>query len=71
MSVALEIMDEELAGWGLAQTARCRVIRPETTGAIAEAFAEAAREGETIALRGAGCSYGDAALNNGALVLDC
>ena len=71
MSVALEIMDEELAGWGLAQTARCRVIRPETTGAIAETFAEAAREGKTIALRGAGCSYGDAALNNGALVLDC
>lgn len=71
MSVALEIMDEELTGWGLAQSARCQVIRPETTGAIAEAFAEAARAGKTVALRGAGCSYGDAALNNGALVLDC
>ena len=71
MSVALETMDEELTGWGLAQAARCQVIRPETTGAIGEAFAEAAREGKTVALRGAGCSYGDAALNDGAVVLDC
>ncbi len=71
MSVALEVMDEELTGWGLAQSARCQVVRPETVAALADVFAEAAREGKTVALRGAGCSYGDAALNNNALVLDC
>ena len=71
MSVALEVMDEELTGWGLAQSARCQVVRPETVAALTDVFAEAAREGKTVALRGAGCSYGDAALNNNALVLDC
>ncbi|HEY7339715.1 MAG TPA: FAD-binding oxidoreductase [Ktedonobacterales bacterium] len=71
MSVALDVMDEELTGWGLAQAARCKVARPEAVAEIAEVFAEAARAGQTIALRGAGCSYGDAALNANALVLDC
>lgn len=70
MSVALAIMDEELTGWGLAQSARCRVARPERAAEVAELFAEALRAGERIALRGAGCSYGDAALNSKALVLD-
>jgi FAD/FMN-containing dehydrogenase len=71
MSVALDVMDEELTGWGLAQAARCKVARPETVADIADIFAEAARTGQTVALRGAGCSYGDAALNANALVLDC
>jgi decaprenylphospho-beta-D-ribofuranose 2-oxidase len=71
MSVALDVMEEELTSWGLAQSARCKVARPETVAAIADVFAEAARAGQTIALRGAGCSYGDAALNANALVLDC
>lgn len=71
MSVALDVMDEELTGWGLAQAARCKVARPEAVAGIADAFAEAARAGQTVALRGAGCSYGDAALNANALVLDC
>jgi decaprenylphospho-beta-D-ribofuranose 2-oxidase len=71
MSVALDVRDEELTGWGLAQSERCQVAYPESSAAIADIFAEAGRAGQTIALRGAGCSYGDAALNAGALVLDC
>jgi FAD/FMN-containing dehydrogenase len=81
MSVALDVMEEELTGWGLAQSARCKITRPETVADIADIFAEAARAGQTIALRGAGCSYGDAALNSTAtstrssaqraMVLDC
>lgn len=70
MSIALDIRDEDLTGWGLAQSARCRVACPETVAALAELFAEARETGQTIALRGAGCSYGDAALNSNALVLD-
>ncbi len=71
MSVALDVMDEELTGWGLAQSARCKVTRPETVAEIADVFVGAAGAGQTVALRGAGCSYGDAALNAHALVLDC
>lgn len=71
MAVALDIREEELTGWGMAQSARCQVAQPESVAALAETFAEAARLGKTVALRGAGCSYGDAALNGGAVVLDC
>jgi len=38
---------------------------------VAEAFADVRARGGTIALRGAGCSYGDAATNAGGHVLDC
>lgn len=71
MSVALDLMDEELTGWGLAQAAQSKVARPDAVAAIADMFAEAVRAGQTVALRGAGCSYGDAALNRDKVVLDC
>lgn len=71
MSVALDIREEELSGWGLAQSARCQVARPETVAHLSDLFAEAAGTGQTLALRGTGNSYGDAALNDNALVLDC
>jgi decaprenylphospho-beta-D-ribofuranose 2-oxidase len=70
MSVALDVQDEELTGWGLAQSAQCQVVRPETLDALAQTLTEARQMGQTVALRGAGCSYGDAALNASALVLD-
>jgi FAD/FMN-containing dehydrogenase len=37
---------------------------------VRAAFAESAAAGQSIGLRGAGCSYGDAALNTGGAVLD-
>ena len=62
---------ETLEGWGMRDRARCRVARVQSIGQIAGVLAEAEARGETVALRGAGCSYGDASLNAGQTVLDC
>jgi decaprenylphospho-beta-D-ribofuranose 2-oxidase len=66
----VQTTEETLEGYGMRQRARCRVARPHTPEEIAAAFAAAAAEGESVGLRGAGCSYGDAALNRDHLVLD-
>jgi FAD/FMN-containing dehydrogenase len=51
--------------------ARSWVYRPHDAAEAAEAVADARERGLTIAHRGAGQSYGDAALNEGGAVLDC
>lgn len=65
------VTSETLEGWGMHDRATCRVARVRDASQIALAFAEATSRGETVALRGAGCSYGDASLNAGQTVLDC
>lgn len=65
------VTTETLEGWGMRDRARCRVALVSDSGQIAGVFAEAALRGETVALRGAGCSYGDVALNTDQTVLDC
>ena len=65
------LTEETLEWWGMRDRAVSHVVRLTDTGQIAGAFAEAALRGETVALRGAGCSYGDAALNTSQTVLDC
>ncbi|HEV2460042.1 MAG TPA: FAD-binding oxidoreductase, partial [Ktedonobacterales bacterium] len=70
MATATRIHETELTGWGLRNRSRCRVVAPKSVDEIAAAFAEAREAGSTLALRGAGCSYGDAAVNDGAVVLD-
>ncbi|HLZ21093.1 MAG TPA: FAD-binding oxidoreductase [Ktedonobacterales bacterium] len=67
---ATELHDAELTGWGLRNRSRCRVARPRDVEEVAALFAEVRASGGTIGLRGAGCSYGDAALNTDAIVLD-
>lgn len=67
LTVALETIE----GYGMRQRARCRVVRPTTPLEVAMVFADAREAGVTVGLRGAGCSYGDAALNDGGAVLDC
>jgi decaprenylphospho-beta-D-ribofuranose 2-oxidase len=62
--------DEDVRGFGMAVGGTARVRRPTTAEEIAEAFAEVRKDGRSLALRGAGCSYGDAATNSGGLVLD-
>ena len=62
--------DEDVRGFGMTIGGRSRVLRPTTDEQIAEAFGEARAGGEPIALRGAGCSYGDAANGVGGRVLD-
>ncbi len=61
---------ETLEGYGMRQRARSRVARPRTVEEIAAVFAAARAEGVSVGLRGGGNSYGDAALNGDAIVLD-
>jgi decaprenylphospho-beta-D-ribofuranose 2-oxidase len=46
------------------------VYRPSTADGVREVFEEAQRSGRSVALRGAGRSYGDASLNAENIVLD-
>ena len=63
--------EEILEGWGMSVRARSSVYRPRDAAEAAEAVADARARSLTIAHRGAGQSYGDAALNEGGAVLDC
>ncbi len=63
-------VEETLEGYGMRNRARCRVVRPRSSEEIAAVFRAAAAAGETVGLRGGGCSYGDAALNSGHVLLD-
>jgi len=62
--------DETVLGFGMSMGGQARVARPATVEQIADVFADVRRDGGSLALRGAGCSYGDASTNNGGLVLD-
>ena len=58
-------------GWGMAVGGAGYVFRPRDASGVAEALEVARAEGIPVALRGAGCSYGDAALRAESVVLDC
>ncbi len=62
--------DEDVRGFGMAVGGAARVFRPTTVEQVADAFAAVRAAGGSIALRGAGCSYGDAATNTNGHVLD-
>ena len=62
---------ERVSGWGGAQSALSYVYRPSTVDGLRDVLDLARREGKTVGLRGAGQSYGDAALNAEQIVLDC
>ncbi len=59
-----------LSGWGESTRGVARVWRPRSATETAELFRRAASEGRRLCLRGAGRSYGDAALLAGGDVLD-
>ena len=59
-----------VAGFGRAVTAPGYVSRPETVGELREIFEAARARDWMVTLRGAGRSYGDAALRPEAMVLD-
>lgn len=61
---------EYVEGWGMAVGGHSRVLRPRSVEEIQAAFEVARREGVSLGLRGAGCSYGDASVNEGGHVLD-
>lgn len=59
-----------LYNFGLSQEAPSWVYQPQSADEVAEIFHLARREGLQVALRGAGRSYNDAALNGGGIILD-
>jgi FAD/FMN-containing dehydrogenase len=61
---------ERLAGFGGAQSGVSRVLRPRSADELEEIFQRERGSIRSLALRGAGRSYGDAALNSGGAVLD-
>lgn len=61
---------EYVEGWGMAVGGHSKVLRPRSIEEIRAAFELARRDGTTLGLRGTGCSYGDASVNQGGHVLD-
>lgn len=61
---------ERVSAWGMNTHTLGFVYRPSTIEGIRDVFATAHRAGRDIALRGAGRSYGDAALGRENIVLD-
>ncbi len=61
---------EWMEGWGMAVGAAGYVFRPTTVDGVRATLAEAVREGVPVVARGAGRSYGDAALCPESVVLD-
>ena len=57
-------------GWGMAVGAPGYVFRPRDASGVAETLDLAMSERVPVALRGAGCSYGDAAFGAESVVLD-
>jgi FAD/FMN-containing dehydrogenase len=57
-------------GFGRSVRAACRYSEPQTVEELAFALKQAQGEGLTVAFRGAGRSYGDAAINTGGMVID-
>ncbi|MGO8992161.1 MAG: FAD-binding protein [Polyangiaceae bacterium] len=59
-----------LDGFGRSVRAACRYANPATVAELEEVLARARGEGLSVAFRGGGRSYGDAALNGEGLVVD-
>lgn len=67
---ATDWTSEDVRGWGMAVGGRSKLLRPTTVDGIQAAFAQVRERRGTVALRGSGCSYGDAAICTGGHVLD-
>src|SRR5688572_22579586 len=59
-----------LSGFGASSACEAYLFLPKTAEAVEEAFDRAKRSGFQIALRGAGRSYGDAAIGAESIALD-
>src|SRR6478609_9225463 len=57
-------------GFGRSTRAACRYAEPRSVDELAFALKQAQSEGLTVTFRGAGRSYGDAAINTGGMVID-
>lgn len=63
--------DARVESWGMNQSVRCERAMPRSEEEVIAHLRDAAERGLSVGLRGSGCSYGDAALNGGQLLLDC
>ncbi len=61
---------ERVEAWGMSSSSVAYLYKPSSVDGILEAFAEARSLGKTIALKGAGNSYGDAFQNAENVVID-
>ena len=61
---------ERVESWGMNKSVLSHVFRPTTADQISDVFCLARQSNQTVALRGAGCSYGDASLNAEGVTLD-
>lgn len=61
---------EYVEAWGMAAGSSARVLRPRSLEELRACYDLAREAGLTLALRGAGCSYGDASLPGEGLCLD-
>lgn len=68
--MAASLSREAREGWGMANRAMSAVVHPRSTEEIVEAFRTARERGLKVAFWGNGRSYGDAALNEGNLLVD-
>lgn len=71
VSSALVAPERELLGWGMRDHASAHLFRPTNPDDLAAALAEADERGVPVCPRGGGNSYGDAAILQNGLVLDC
>lgn len=60
-----------VTGWGGVAAGYAQLFQPERVGELPKVFDLARATGRSVGLRGAGRSYGDAALNSNGLMLDC
>ncbi len=66
----LGIVPEEVSAWGMALESKSVVARPRNREELAKVFAFASRHEVPLGFRGGGCSYGDASMNDGAVLVD-
>jgi decaprenylphospho-beta-D-ribofuranose 2-oxidase len=71
ISNTLTAPERELVGWGMRNRASGHLLRPTNPNDLATALAEADERGVRVCLRGGGNSYGDAAILQSGLILDC
>ncbi|HEX9039309.1 MAG TPA: FAD-binding oxidoreductase [Ktedonobacterales bacterium] len=71
MAQVLKEPEREFSGWGMRDHAQSHFARPADGDGLAAALAAADARGATVCLRGGGNSYGDAAILQGGLTLDC